>query len=134
MFTYDLDIVFYYAIALTQNMTKSLEAVVKRQFGEIIREGRGFSLQELKKAGIDSSQAYRIGLPVDVLRKSAHQENIDKLADSAKRINAEREAERKVSKPKTEEVKVTETKAEGKKKPKAKKSKIVKKKKKVKKK
>ncbi len=43
------------------------------------REGRGFSREELRKAGISSKQALRLGLPVDVRRRTVREENV-KLA------------------------------------------------------
>ncbi|MEO9319912.1 MAG: ribosomal protein L13e [Nitrososphaera sp.] len=67
-------------------MTDSDSAVVMRDFGNVVREGRGFSLPELASAGINPHHARRAGLKVDVLRKSVHQENVDKLAPHAKRI------------------------------------------------
>ena len=38
--------------------------------------GKGFSPTELKKAGLNKQEAKKIGLPVDVKRKSAHEENV----------------------------------------------------------
>jgi large subunit ribosomal protein L13e len=38
--------------------------------------GKGFSPTELKNAGVNKQQARKIGLPVDVKRKSAHDENV----------------------------------------------------------
>ena|SRR5438105_8643839 len=87
-------------------MTSETTATIKREFGVIVREGRGFSLEELKKAAIDIRQARKFGLPIDILRKSAHTENVEKLGDAAKRIS-EKLADRKkeASKPRPERVK-----------------------------
>lgn len=43
------------------------------------REGRGFSLPELKGAGLAERQARRLGLMVDRLRRTAHEENVEAL-------------------------------------------------------
>jgi ribosomal protein L13E len=40
------------------------------------RLGRGFSREELKKAGSSLKEAVRLGLPVDEKRKTAHDENV----------------------------------------------------------
>ena len=52
--------------------------------GYIIRLGRGYSLQELKVAGIDPRFARRSGVPVDVWRQTEHPENVDQLKSIAK--------------------------------------------------
>jgi ribosomal protein L13E len=41
------------------------------------RAGRGFSREELKKAGSSLKEAVRLGVPVDDKRKTAHEENVD---------------------------------------------------------
>jgi len=41
------------------------------------RAGRGFSREELKKAGSSLNEALRLGLSVDIRRKTAHEENIE---------------------------------------------------------
>lgn len=41
------------------------------------RFGRGFSLEELKKAGLDPRDALKYGVPVDAKRKTAHEGNIE---------------------------------------------------------
>jgi len=43
------------------------------------REGKGFSRDELKEAGIDRKHASRLRLPVDLRRKTRHAENIKLL-------------------------------------------------------
>ncbi|MHA1216380.1 MAG: ribosomal protein L13e [Candidatus Thorarchaeota archaeon] len=46
------------------------------------REGRGFSLGELKAAGLTVSQARRMGLRVDLRRKTTHPENVEIVKSS----------------------------------------------------
>ncbi len=43
------------------------------------RLGRGFSLGELKEAGISLAEAKRMGIPVDRRRKTVHAWNIEAL-------------------------------------------------------
>jgi ribosomal protein L13E len=40
------------------------------------RYGKGFSSEELKKAGLSLREAVRAGLPVDSRRKTVHEENV----------------------------------------------------------
>ncbi len=57
---------------------ESLKPVVFKKGGEQ-RFGKGFSLGELKAAGLNPKQAVKLRIPVDVRRKTAHEENIEKL-------------------------------------------------------
>jgi large subunit ribosomal protein L13e len=41
------------------------------------RYGKGFSKQELKKAGLSFTEALKLGIPIDSRRKTAHEENIN---------------------------------------------------------
>ena len=41
--------------------------------------GKGFSPNELKEAGVNKQLARQIGLPVDIKRKSTHQENVQSV-------------------------------------------------------
>lgn len=43
------------------------------------RSGRGFSISELKKAGLEAAEAARLGIPVDMRRTTAHDENVDSV-------------------------------------------------------
>ncbi|HMK94677.1 MAG TPA: ribosomal protein L13e [Candidatus Limnocylindrales bacterium] len=59
---------------------------------------RGFSLTELQKAGLTKQDAKKIGVPLDVKRKSAHDENVETLkahAEKAKPKAKPKEPERK---------------------------------------
>lgn len=44
-----------------------------------VREGRGFSLGELKEANLTLHDAKRIGLRVDLRRRSVHKENVEAI-------------------------------------------------------
>jgi large subunit ribosomal protein L13e len=43
------------------------------------RPGRGFSREELKKAGSSLKQALKLAIPVDAKRKTVHEENTEAL-------------------------------------------------------
>ncbi|MEM3626491.1 MAG: ribosomal protein L13e [Candidatus Bathyarchaeia archaeon] len=41
------------------------------------RHGKGFSKEELKRAGLSFTEALKLGIPIDYRRKTAHEENIN---------------------------------------------------------
>ena len=47
--------------------------------GYVVRKGRGYSLGELKEAGLDPHTARRSGVPVDVWRQTKYPENVERL-------------------------------------------------------
>ncbi len=49
------------------------------------KAGRGFSPNELKAAGISRQQAQQAGLPVDMRRKSQHDQNVEAIKAHAKK-------------------------------------------------
>jgi large subunit ribosomal protein L13e len=67
--------------------------------GYIVRTGRGYSMTELKDAGIDPRFARKSGVPVDVWRQTKHPENVDQLKSIAKNFKPKKE---KASKKKKE--------------------------------
>jgi large subunit ribosomal protein L13e len=54
------------------------------------RTGRGFSLGELKKAGMDIRAARKKGIRVDKFRKSTHDENVKILKGGGKEKKAKK--------------------------------------------
>ena len=54
--------------------------------------GKGFSTTELEKAGVNKQQAKQIGLPVDVKRKTAHDQNIATIKEYAEKAKAKAQA------------------------------------------
>ncbi|MDH5635025.1 MAG: ribosomal protein L13e [Candidatus Bathyarchaeota archaeon] len=56
----------------------SAQATVAKKFGKI-REGRGFSRDELREVELDFRQALRLGLPIDMRRKTKRVENVKAL-------------------------------------------------------
>jgi ribosomal protein L13E len=74
------------------------------------REGRGFSCEELKKAGLNKTEAARIGIPTDPRRKTAHDENVEAIKAYAEKKKAE-------AKPKTKTLPETKRKPKSQKPP-----------------
>ncbi|AFU59547.1 MAG: ribosomal protein L13e [Nitrososphaera sp.] len=54
--------------------------------GYIVRAGRGYSLDELREAGLDLRVARKSGVPVDMWRQTKYPENIEQLKSIAKTI------------------------------------------------
>jgi large subunit ribosomal protein L13e len=52
------------------------------------RGGRGFSREELKKAGLNPAEAKRLKLPVDRRRKTAHDQNVEAIKAYAEKKKA----------------------------------------------
>jgi large subunit ribosomal protein L13e len=57
---------------------KTISAKVPKQLDKQ-RMGRGFSRDELKDAGTNPKEALRLGLLVDLRRKTKHEENVKTL-------------------------------------------------------
>jgi ribosomal protein L13E len=53
------------------------------------RSGRGFSSEELKKAGLNPTEASRLGIPADLRRKTAHDENVEVIKAYVEKKKAE---------------------------------------------
>ena len=53
------------------------------------RSGRGFSSEELKKAGLNPAEARRLEIPVDRRRKTAHDQNVEAIKAYAEKKKAE---------------------------------------------
>ena len=54
-------------------MKRHLKGVIK------VREGRGYSLAELREIGLDYFKALQKNIPVDRFRDSKHEENVRRL-------------------------------------------------------
>jgi ribosomal protein L13E len=67
------------------------------------RSGKGFSLEEIKKAGVDKAETKRLEIPVDKRRKTAHDQNVKAVKAYVEKAKAKVEAKPKPQpKPKTE--------------------------------
>jgi ribosomal protein L13E len=64
------------------------------------RRGKGFSLNELKEAGLNTSDTKKLGVHLDRKRKTAHEQNIKTLKVHATKAKSEAKA-----KPATESTK-----------------------------
>ena len=53
------------------------------------RSGKGFSHEELKKAGLNPAEAKKLEIPVDWRRKTAHDQNIEAIKAYAKKKKAD---------------------------------------------
>ena len=53
------------------------------------RSGKGFSTEELAKAGLNPAEAKRLKIPVDKRRKTAHDQNIEALKVYAEKKKSE---------------------------------------------
>jgi len=53
--------------------------IVKR--GSKVKTGRGFSLGEVKEAGLSVGEARHLGVPVDQRRSTNYSENVDSLKE-----------------------------------------------------
>lgn len=51
-----------------------------------VREGKGFSKGELREAGMDFKQALRLKIPIDLKRKTKHEDNIKTLKQHLKSL------------------------------------------------
>ena len=76
-----------------------IKAIITKQNGKQ-STGRGFSPSELEKAGVNKQQAKQMGIPVDVKRKSAHDENIATIKAHAQKAKAEAKPKTPKTKPK----------------------------------
>jgi len=70
--------------------------LVHRRDGKQV-EGKGFSLDELKKAGSSFAEAVRLHVPVDPRRRTVHDENVEALKPilMAKKSAAKAKSKRK---------------------------------------
>jgi len=52
------------------------------------RNGRGFSREELKKAGLTEAEAKKLEIPVDKRRQTAHDQNVEAIKAYAEKKKA----------------------------------------------
>jgi ribosomal protein L13E len=76
-----------------------MKAVITKQNGKK-SIGRGFSLNELKEAGLTKQDGKKIGVPLDVKRKSLHEENVTCIKTHSERAKAKPETPAAEPKPK----------------------------------
>ena len=70
---------------------KSIVTVRKKDGKQ--REGHGFSREELRKAELDLRKALKLKIPVDLRRRSSHEENVEALKARLKEIDKPKKSE-----------------------------------------
>jgi ribosomal protein L13E len=75
-----------------------IRAVITRQDGKQ-SIGKGFSPTEIAKAGLTKQDAQKMGVRLDIKRKSFHEENVETL-----KSHAEKAKEEGIAKPKTPQI------------------------------
>jgi large subunit ribosomal protein L13e len=73
-----------------------IKAIITNRNGKQ-KPGKGFSPNELKQAGVTKQKARRIGLPVDLRRKSTHSENIKAITAHSEQAKTDAKAKAKSS-------------------------------------
>ena len=76
-------------------MKAGIAPIVKRKLKDgriIMRAGRGFSLNELKKAGITVNMAEKLGIRTDKRRRSCREENVKALRTLIQEVKSREEA------------------------------------------
>jgi ribosomal protein L13E len=65
------------AIRRNNSMTEIIAKILKRDGKQ--RAGKGFSREELKQAGTNPKEALKLKIPIDLKRKTVHEENVATL-------------------------------------------------------
>jgi len=69
-----------------------------RKKGSGTRGGRGFSRGELREGGVDLKQALKLGIPIDLRRKTKHEENVKTLKQHLRSLVKKRKRPRRTVK------------------------------------
>jgi ribosomal protein L13E len=59
------------------------------------RYGRGFSREELKKAGLSFKEALKLSIPIDSKRRTTHEENVEIIKTLLKNMKTETKHKKK---------------------------------------
>lgn len=62
------------------------------------RYGRGFSREELKKAGLSFKEALKLSIPIDSKRRTTHEENVEVIKTFLENKKAEAKHKKKSKK------------------------------------
>lgn len=60
--------------------------IKERGLSKKLRQGRGFSICEIEKSGLDLEKARGLSIPIDVRRRSCHEWNIKILKELLSKI------------------------------------------------
>jgi ribosomal protein L13E len=74
-----------------------IKPIITAQSGKE-RQGKGFSPDEIKEAGLTATDAKKLGIPVDWKRKTSHENNVTSLKAHIKKAPAKKPAAAKKSK------------------------------------
>lgn len=72
-----------------------IQSVVQKR-KDRTRKGKGFSRGELKEAKIDFKQALKLTIPIDLRRKTKHQENVKIIKEYLRKLVLKSEKRKKV--------------------------------------
>jgi len=72
-----------------------VQSLVQKKGGRT-RIGRGFSRGELREGGVDVKRAHKLGMPVDLRRKTKHEENVEILKQHLRSLAKKPRRPRKV--------------------------------------
>lgn len=70
---------------------KSVATVYKREGKP--RDGRGYSVRELQEVALDVKKALRLKIPVDLRRRSSHEDNVEALKTLLNEIGQNKKSE-----------------------------------------
>ena len=68
-----------------------LQPMVLKKGGKT-RKGKGFSRGELREAGLDSKQALKLGISIDLRRKTKSEENVKVLKQHLRSLSSKKKA------------------------------------------
>ncbi|MEM3605009.1 MAG: ribosomal protein L13e [Candidatus Bathyarchaeia archaeon] len=77
-----------------ESLPKPIVKIPRAGYG--FREGRGFSIGELKEAGLSVGRARALGLYVDCRRRSIRRDNVEALKRFLKTVKVKAEASQSV--------------------------------------
>jgi len=77
-----------------------IQSAVRKKDGRT-KEGRGFSRGELKEAGVNLKHALKLEIPIDLRRKTKHEENVKMLKQHLRSLVKRKRLPRKVKKSST---------------------------------
>lgn len=68
-------------------MVRMISPIVKR--GAKVKTGKGFSIDELREAGLNVGEARHLGVPVDQRRSTSYPENVEDLKEWVEKARKE---------------------------------------------
>jgi len=84
----------------TSNSMNVIKSTVIKRNGKQ-RYGKGFSREELKKTGLSVKEALKLGVPVDLRRRTVHEKNVESVKDLLESRKTESKSKKKRRKSKS---------------------------------